>query len=135
MIATCASAPVHVSASIAAMSATVMRGASGVSVVAMPHTACATTATATILRPWSQAAPPTLPTAWTPNANAARANADGSVKPSQAANAPGSPARRYPRPIPTCDDAGPGRNWHSATRSAYASSPSLRRRSTHSLRK
>ena len=54
MIATCASAPDHTSAAIAATSATVIRGASGVSLVAIPHTACATTATATILRPRSQ---------------------------------------------------------------------------------
>ena len=118
MIATCASAPVHTSATIAATSATVIRGASGVSLVAIPHTACATTATATILSPRSQAAPSTSPTACTVSAKAASASAEGSVNPSQAARAPGRPARWYPRPMPTCDDAGPGKNWQSATRSA-----------------
>ena len=44
--------------------------------------------------------------------------ADGPEKPSQAANAPGRPARSMPIVIPTWLDAGPGRNWQSATMSA-----------------
>ena len=61
--------------------------------------------------------------------------ADGVVKPSQAAKAPGRPARRMPRLIPTWLLAGPGRNWQSATMSAKAGSSSHRRRSTNSARK
>ena len=58
-----------------------------------------------------------------------------SVNPSHAASPPGSPARRMPRAIPTWLLAGPGRNWHSATRSAYAASLSHFRRATISSRK
>ncbi len=46
--------------------------------------------------------------------------AEGIVKPNQAASAPGRPARKMPMLIPTWLDAGPGRNWQSATMSAKA---------------
>ncbi len=52
----CPAADGTASASTAAPTAMVARARSGHSVRAMPHTACATTATATILRPCSQAA-------------------------------------------------------------------------------
>ena len=64
-----------------------IRGASGVSFVAIPHTACATTATATIFNACNQAAASRSPTAPTPKTKAASASAEGRVKPSQAANA------------------------------------------------
>ena len=44
--------------------------------------------------------------------------ADGAVKPSHAIAAPAYPARRYPIAMPVWLLAGPGRNWHRATRSA-----------------
>ena len=44
--------------------------------------------------------------------------AEGRVNPVQAASAPASPARLRPMPMPTSLLAGPGKNWHSATRSA-----------------
>src|SRR5205823_3970111 len=81
------------------------------------HAAGATTATATSLSPSSQPAAPT-PDARTPYAKAISATADGSVNPSHAATPPASPARSMPSAIPTWLDAGPGRNWQSATRSA-----------------
>ena len=52
-----------------------------------------------------------------PNAKAISASAEGSVKPVQAASAPSQPARCMPSAMPTWLLAGPGRNWHSATRS------------------
>src|SRR5262249_42584263 len=84
---------------------------------AMPHTAWATTATATTLSPCSH---PTSasPAVRRPYAKTTRAAADGSVNPSHAATPPSSPARISPIAIPTWLLAGPGRNWHSATRSA-----------------
>ena len=45
---------------------------------------------------------------------------DGSVKPSQARRAPGSPPFNRPNAIPTWPLAGPGKNWQSVTRSAKA---------------
>jgi hypothetical protein len=54
------------SASAAAATAIVARSRSGQRFRAMPQTACATTATATILSPCSHAAPPRLPNAATP---------------------------------------------------------------------
>ena len=44
--------------------------------------------------------------------------AEGKVKPVQAAKAPAYPARESPMAMPTWLDAGPGRNWQSATMSA-----------------
>ena len=95
-----------------------VRRRSGVRVRAIPHTAWATTATATSFRPWITAWAQTPLMNPTPKANTVIKIADGKVKPAQAANAPGQPARRQPRPKPTWLDAGPGRNWLSATRSA-----------------
>ena len=63
------------------------------------------------------------------------ASAEGNVNPTHAASIPGGPARRSPIAIPVCDDAGPGMNWHSATRSANTASLSHCRRSTSSARK
>ena len=86
---------------------------------AMPHTACATTATATTLSPCTSPAPSHAPLAEeNPSPHNASTSAEGSVKPSHAASAPPHPPRRRPRASPTWLLAGPGRNWHSATRSA-----------------
>ena len=85
---------------------------------AMPHTACATTATATTLSPWIAPVGNTAYPPARPSPNKASTSAEGSVNPSQAASAPGMPARINPSAIPTWLLAGPGRNWHSATRSA-----------------
>jgi hypothetical protein len=83
----------------------------------MPQTACATIATATIFRPSS------TPCRWARDgaaviAKASSASAEGSVKAVKAASAPSQPARIIPSAKPTWLEAGPGRNWHSATRSA-----------------
>ena len=66
----------------------------------MPQTACATTATATSFRPLSQVALLTSPNASTPYAKASMSSADGSVKPTQAANMPSGPARSRPIDMP-----------------------------------
>jgi hypothetical protein len=84
----------------------------------MPQTACATIATAAIFRPFRVPVPmgPEIDAAViakTPNTSA-----EGSVKAVKAASAPSQPARSIPMAKPTCEEAGPGRNWHSATRSA-----------------
>ena len=85
---------------------------------AMPHTAWATTATATILRPWI-AAPARRPVKEVESsANSKSSKAEGKVKPSQAARPVERPRRDRPSAKPTWLLAGPGRNWHSATRSA-----------------
>ncbi len=102
----------------AATTASVARSRSGASERIMPRTACATTATAATLRPCSQALPAPSPTASRPSANRTRASAEGSVKAAHAASAPVYPARDNPMAMPTWLLAGPGRNWHSATRSA-----------------
>ena len=52
-----------------------------------------------------------------PRANNISAMAEGSVNASQAASMPVQPARFRPIAMPTWLLAGPGRNWHSATRS------------------
>ncbi|MCY1535343.1 hypothetical protein D9M68_707440 [compost metagenome] len=101
----------------AATMATPARNRSGHSDFAMPHTACATTATATTFSPctapdWARSAH-----CVTPAAKRMSATADGSVNPSHAASAPPQPARPSPSAMPTWLLAGPGRNWHSATRS------------------
>lgn len=134
MIATCVSDPGHRRAAAAAAKARVARGGSGASVRPIVQTACATTATATTMRPCSQAACTAAPVL-TRRANAAIAAADGRVKPIQAASAPAQPARSMPTAMPTWLLAGPGRSWHSATRSAYAAASSQRLRSTYSCRK
>jgi hypothetical protein len=115
MTPTCPSAVGDASAAIAASTAIVARGASGQSPRAMPHTACATTATATTLRPWRTPAFRNSPYAAMPSPNRISASAEGAVKPIQAATAPRSPPFASPMPMPTWLLAGPGRNWQSAT--------------------
>ena len=68
-------------------------------------------------------------------AKAISAMALGKVKPSQAAKHPTQPARISPKAMPTWLLAGPGKNWHSATRSAYCASVSHWRRTTNAVRK
>ena len=80
---------------------------------AIDQTACATTATAASLSPWTQPAPERSAVAAT-RPRTVRAMADGSVKPSHAASPPARPARRVPMAIPSWLLAGPGRDWHSA---------------------
>ena len=63
------------------------RGQSGARLPAIDQTACATTATAASLRPWTQPAPDRSVVAAT-SPNSVRATADGSVKPSHAAMPP-----------------------------------------------
>ncbi len=46
------------------------------------------------------------------------------MNPTQAASMPSGPARSSPIAMPVCEDAGPGMNWHSATRSANVASVS-----------
>ena len=111
------------------------RGLSGQRFTPMPHTAFATTATAATFSPFSQPAPLTSPICARPMANSVSAMAEGSVKPSQATKPPSTPARCMPTPKPTWLLAGPGRNWQSATRSAYCCSSSHLRRVTYSSRK
>ena len=104
------------------------------SVRAICTTASATTATAATSSPAiAPAGRPTPPATSRPAAM--RTTAVGAVNPSQARSEPGTPARSRPMPIPTCELAGPGRNWPSATRSAYCVSSSHRRRATSSVRK
>ena len=129
--ATCARAPGTSSTTTRLSTAIVARFASGVRVLAMPSTACATTATAAALSPWIHPASDTSPSAVTPHANATSNSAEGRVNAVQAATKPASPARCSPSAMPTWLDAGPGRNWHSAIRSAYAASSSHLRRSTN----
>ena len=85
----------------------------------MPKTACATTAAATSFSPCRK---PCASGAVKRPATAANANmmtADGMVKANQAARPPRRPLpRKTPKEKPTWLDAGPGKNWQSATRSA-----------------
>jgi len=110
-------APGHAVTTTAATTAIVARSRSGQSARAIPHTACATTATAAILSPRSQPAlersRPRID-----RAKSTRRIADGSVKPSHAASPPARPARKMPTAMPTWLLAGPGRNWQRATTSA-----------------
>ena len=95
------------------------RGRSGVRLRAMPQMAWATTATATSFSPCRKpsAAGPVNEAA--PMAKANMITAEGMVKANHAASPPNSPLpRSTPREKPTWLEAGPGRNWHSATRSA-----------------
>ena len=101
----------------AAPMATPPRKRSGHRDLDMPHTAWATTATAMTFSPCttpelSHPAPLSAP-----SANRSRAAAEGIVNPSQAASAPSQPARCSPSAMPTWLLAGPGKNWHKATRS------------------
>ena len=103
--------------SSAARMASAARGRSGHNDLAIPQTACATMATATTLSPCTQ---PDWASPWysaMPKANRISAIADGKVNPAQAASSPSQPARPNPSAIPTWLLAGPGRNWHRATRS------------------
>ena len=85
----------------------------------MPQIACATTATATSFRPCRMPSATGPVSAVAPIAKANRMMADGMVKANQAASPPSRPLpRRMPRVKPTWLDAGPGRNWQSATTSA-----------------
>ena len=90
---------------------------SGQSDFAMPRTACATTATAATLRPFSRPDAASPAHSLTPQAKTTSATADGRVKPAHAAKAPGHPARPSPRSMPTWLLAGPGSSWQRATRS------------------
>lgn len=102
-----------------ARTAIVARGTSGQSDRAMPSTACATMATATSFSPCRRPSPRAVsPIAPAPEAKASINSADGRVKAIHAASAPGRPARIRPRPKPVWLEAGPGRNWESATSSA-----------------
>ncbi|MNV48307.1 hypothetical protein D3C71_1402060 [compost metagenome] len=92
-------------------------GLSGHSVRPMPHTAWATIATAATFSPCMTADPDSQPKWARPIANPISASAVGSVNASQAAAMPAHPARRRPSAMPTWLLAGPGRNWHRATRS------------------
>ena len=114
----CPTAVGHAKVTIEARIAIVARSRSGQSERAIPHTAWATTATATTLRPCNQPASAVLANAPIPKANAISANADGRVKPIQAASPPRRRARAMPIAILTWLLAGPGKNWQSATRSA-----------------
>ena len=84
-----------------AATAMAARCLSGQSVLAMPKTACATIATATIFRPCS------APTPTGPSMRAAviaktrSASAEGKVKAKKAASAPSQPARSIPSAKPT----------------------------------
>ena len=86
---------------IAVPTAIVARSRSGRNLRAIPQTTCATTATATILSPYSHGESTRLPN--TPSRHNQRiiASADGIVKSSQAQTAPGTPARKVPILIPT----------------------------------
>jgi hypothetical protein len=94
-----------------------IRARSAQSFVPMPHTACATTATAASFRPCSHPAPLRLEARATPNAKPIMSNTDGSVKQTEATSAPSRPARCMPMANTSWLLAGPGRNWQSATRS------------------
>ena len=76
----------------------------------MPQSAWATTATAASSSPCSQFTPILGPTASRLIARITSSTADGSVKPSHAARAPGRPPRPKPSAMPTWLLAGPGRN-------------------------
>ncbi len=73
---------------LAAASMMASRGPSLHSVRAMPQTAWATTATATIFRPWMNPPGRASPQRAMPRANSVSATAEGSVKPAQAASEP-----------------------------------------------
>ena len=117
MAPTCPTAEGSAKVRTAARIASPARGRSGHSDLAIPHTAWATTATAATFNPWTAPEAATSLQRVMPYANAISAMAEGSVKPIQAINAPGQPARNKPSPMPTWLLAGPGRNWHRATRS------------------
>ena len=131
---TWAAAPPQASTTAAAATAMARRITPRASVRPICQTAVATTATAASSRPCTQPSPATSPPP-TPDANATSSTADGRVKPSHAARPPSGPARSIPIEKPSWLDAGPGRNWTSATRSAKSASSSHRRRATYASRK
>jgi hypothetical protein len=104
--------------STTASTAIAARSRSGHNCRAMPHTAWATMATATIFNPCNAPAPSGPATCVPVSAKPSRISAEGRVKATKAASAPAHPARIMPSANPTWLEAGPGRNWHSATRSA-----------------
>ncbi len=131
MIATCEKGVAQANATAAATSATIRRGQSGARLRPIAQTACATTASAASLRPWTH--PASLRSVCAAKSpNMVIKIADGNVKPIQAASPPGMPARRVPIAIPSWLLAGPGRDWQSATRSANEASSSHRRLVTYS---
>ncbi len=134
MIATCENGTVQASATAAAAIATTRRGQSGDRLRDIVQTACATTATAASFSPWTQpACERSVDAATMPSS--ASVTAEGRVNPIHAASPPSFPARRVPMAIPSWLLAGPGSDWHSATRSAKAVSSSHPRRVTYSRRK
>ncbi|MCY1218440.1 hypothetical protein D9M72_303890 [compost metagenome] len=120
MAPSCPSAVGSATVMSAQATASPARGRSGQSERPMPQTACATMATAAIFRPWMAADPDSQPKCASPSAKSASAMAVGSVNAAHAASMPVQPARFRPMAMPTWLLAGPGRNWHSATRSEYA---------------
>ena len=118
MADTCPAVPPTNTTSRTAARAMPARCWSGHRLRAMPSTAWATTATAATFRPWI------MPWLTGPSsrlalrAKATRMIAEGRVKAVQAAAAPQPPPRCRPMAKPTWLLAGPGRNWHRATRSA-----------------
>ena len=104
----------------AAATASPARSRSGQSERPMPQTACAMMATAAIFSPWMAPDADSQPNCASPSAKRISATAVGSVNATQAASMPAHPARFRPIAMPTWLLAGPGRNWHSATRSEYA---------------
>src|SRR5690606_25750482 len=117
----------------AAATAKAILGLSGARDFPMPSKACATTATATIFNPCIQ--PLSKEPFVTNMANRTRRRTDGIVKQNQDNNPPNSPPRSIPIEIPTWELAGPGRNWHKATKSAYALSSNHFLFTTYSSRK
>jgi len=127
--------PANVTTTATAASAMAARGRSGVRLHAMPQMACATTATATSFSPCRKPSATGPVNEAAPMAKPNMITADGMVKANQAARPPNSPLpRRTPREKPAWLEDGPGRNWQSATRSAYVVSSSHLRRTTSSLR-
>lgn len=88
----------------------VARRASGARVRAIPHTACATIATATMVSPCTTPAAIGPDSTAAPAASATMITTEGSVKAAKAASAPPTPARIRPRANPTWLEVGPGRN-------------------------
>ena len=102
----------------AQIKANVALGRSGAMLRAMPHTALATTATATTFRPCNHPPADRASRAVITSAKRIMATAEGRVNPAQASNPPRMPRNEAPNAIPTWLLAGPGRNWLNDTRSA-----------------
>src|SRR5687768_5430949 len=97
----CASVPGAHETTTAAAIATLALERSGHRFLPMPQSACATTATATTFNPCNQAASAPPPTVVITSANSTSATAEGKVKPSQEASAPGNPLLSSPSAMPT----------------------------------